>query len=117
MGYIHCVAMCIYTCFQITIEQAIKKLKTEVVNQILLQICGVSSVLEVQHISFEDMCMILNVVEEHFGQNNTVEKQSLHMAPMVDKCICKKVSILWGLSGRNGNDADGYEINIIVDYN
>ena len=98
-------------------QQAISEFQVEGVNQILLQICGVSSALEVEQIRFKEMCLILNAVEDHFGQRNVIEKQTLHMASSVDKSICQKVNIVWGLSNRKSGDANGYEINIIVGYN
>lgn len=97
-------------------QQAISEFQIEGVNQILLQICGVSSALEVEQIRFKEMCLILNAVEDHFGQRNVIEKQTLHLTSAVDKSICQKVNIVWGLSNRKSGDANGYEINIIVGY-
>ena len=97
-------------------KQTIREFNAEGVNQILLQICGVSSALEVEQIRFKEMCLILNAVEDHFGQRNVIEKQTLHVASSVDKSICQKVNIVWGLSNRKSGDANGYEINIIVGY-
>lgn len=97
-------------------QQAISEFQIEGVNQILLQICGVSSALEVEQIRFKEMCLILNAVEDHFGQRNVIEKQTLHVTSAVDKSICQKVNIVWGLSNRKSGDANGYEINIIVGY-
>lgn len=99
------------------LRQAINEFQTEGVNQILLQICGVSSALEVQHIRFKEMYLILNAIEDHFGQRDVIEKQTLHVASFVDKGICQKANIVWGLSNRKSGDANGYEINIIVGYN
>ena len=98
-------------------QQAISEFQVEGVNQILLQICGVSSALEVEQIRFKEMCLILNAVEDHFGQRNVIEKQTLHVASSVDKSICQKVNIVWGLSNRKNGNANSYEINIIVGYN
>ena len=98
-------------------KQAIREFKTERVNKILLQICRVSSALEVQHINYNEMCMILNAVEEHFGQKNVAEKQTLHVASTIDEEICKKVDIVWGLSDSKCDDVSDYEINVIVGYN
>ena len=86
-------------------QQAISEFQIEGVNQILLQICGVSSALEVEQIRFKEMCQILNAVEDHFGQRNVIEKQTLHVASSVDKSICQKVNIVWGLSNRTSGDA------------
>ena len=63
------------------------------------------------------MCMILNAVEDFFGQRDVIEKQTLHAASSVDKGICQKVNIVWGLSNRKRGDANGYEVDIIVGYN
>lgn len=63
-------------------------------RKVLLQICGVSSSLEVHNIKFNEMCIILRIIEEHFG----------------------KVDIIWGLSDRKTTETYGYEINIIVGY-
>ena len=98
-------------------KQAIREFNAEGVNQILLQVCSVSSALEVQHIRFEEMCMILNAVEEHFKQRDVIEKQTLYVDSFVDKSISQKVNIVWGLSNRKSGDANGYEVNIIVGYN
>lgn len=98
-------------------QQAISEFQIEGVNQILLQICGVSSALEVEQIRFKEMCLILNAVEDHFGQRNVIEKQTLHVTSAVDKSICQKVNIVWGLSNRKNGNANSYEINIIVGYN
>ena len=98
-------------------QQAISEFQVESVNQILLQICGVSSALEVEQIRFKEMCLILNAVEDHFGQRNVIEKQTLHVTSAVDKSICQKVNIVWGLSNRKNGNANSYEINIIVGYN
>ena len=97
-------------------QQAISAFQVEGVNQILLQICGVSSALEVEQIRFKEMCLILNAVEDHFGQRDVIEKQILHVASSIDKSICQKANIVWGLSNRKSGDANGYEINIIVGY-
>ena len=72
--------------------------------------------LKVEQIRFKEMCLILNAVEDHFGQRDVIEKQTLHVASSVDKSICQKVNIVWGLSNRKSGDANGYEINIIVGY-
>ena len=98
-------------------QQAISEFKVEGVNQILLQICGVSSALEVEQIRFKEMCLILNAIEDHFGQRDVIEKQALYVASSVDKSICQKVNIVWGLSYRKNGDANSYEINIIAGYN
>ena len=98
-------------------QQAISEFQVEGVNQILLQICVVSSAIEVEQIRFKEMCLILNAIEDHFGQRNVIEKQTLHAASSVDKGICQNVNIVWGLSNRKSGDANGYEINIIVGYN
>ena len=98
-------------------QQAISEFQVEGVNQILLQICGVSSALEVEQIRFKEMCLILNAVEDHFGQRNVIEKQTLHMVSSVDKSLYQKVNIVWGLSDRKNGNANSYEINIIVGYN
>lgn len=98
-------------------QQAISAFQVEGVNQILLQICGVSSALEVEQIRFKEMCLILNAVEDHFGQRNVIEKQILHVSSSIDKSICQKVNIVWGLSNRKNGNANSYEINIIVGYN
>ena len=97
-------------------QQAISEFQVEGVNQIMLQICGVSSALEVEQIRFKEMCLILNAVEDHFGQRDVIEKQILHVTSSIDKSICQKVNIVWGLSNRKSGDANGYEINIIVGY-
>ena len=97
-------------------QQAISEFQVEGVNQILLQICGVSSALEVEQIRFKEMCLILNAVEDHFGQRNVIEKQTLHMASSVDNGLYQKENIVWGLSNRKNGDANGYEINVIVGY-
>lgn len=98
-------------------RQAISEFQVEGVNQILLQICGVSSALEVEQIRFKEMYLILNAIEDYFGQRDVIEKQTLHVASFVDKSICQKANIVWGLSNRKSGDANGYEINIIVGYN
>ena len=98
-------------------RQAISEFQVEGVNQILLQICGVSSALEVEQIRFKEMYLILNAIEDYFGQRDVIEKQTLHVASFVDKSICQKANIVWGLSNRKNGDANGYEINIIVGYN
>lgn len=98
-------------------KQAIKEFKAEGVNQILLQVCGVSSALEVEYIRFKEMYLILNAVEEHFDQRDVIEKQTLYVASSVDKSICQKVNIVWGLRDRRNSDANNYEVNIIVGYN
>lgn len=69
-----------------------------------------------EQIRFKEMCLILNAVEDHFGQRNVIKKQTLHMASSVDKSLYQKVNIVWGLSNRKSGDANGYEINIIVGY-
>lgn len=98
-------------------KQAIGEFNPEGVNQILLQVCGVSSTLEVQPISFREMCMILNAVEEHFEQRDDVEPQTQHTTSFADKSISQKVNIVWGLSNRKSGDANGYEVYIIAGYN
>lgn len=77
-------------------QQAISAFQVEGVNQILLQICGVSSALEVEQIRFKEMCLILNAVEDHFGQRDVIEKQILHVVSSIDKSIYQKVNIVWG---------------------
>lgn len=98
-------------------KQAIKEFRAEGVNQILLQVCGVSSTLEVQPIGFREMCMILNAVEEHFGQRSVIETQTLHLASAIDNEVCKKVNIVWGVSDRTSDQTNGYEVYIIAGYN
>ena len=98
-------------------KQAIKEFRAEGVNQILLQVCGVSSTLEVQPISFREMCMILNAVEEHFEQRDDVEPQTQHTTSFADKSISQKVNIVWGVSDRTSDQTNGYEVYIIAGYN
>jgi hypothetical protein len=98
-------------------KQAIKEFRAEGVNQILLQVCGVSSTLEVQPISFREMCMILNAVEEHFEQRDDVEPQTPHTTSFADKSISQKVNIVWGVSDRTSDQTNGYEVYIIAGYN
>ena len=76
-------------------KQAIKEFNVDGAHRVLLQICGVSSSLEVRNIRLKEMHSLLCVIESHFGN----------------------VEIIWGLSDRKSDDANGYEVNIIVGYN
>lgn len=98
------------------LKQAIKEFKTEGAHQVLLQICGVSSALEVHEIRFKEMYMILKVVEEHFEKNQVAEKLVLHVTSALDKDYCKNVDIVWGLSHRKSTEINGREVNVIVGY-
>jgi hypothetical protein len=75
-----------------------------------------SSYLNATSVEMPHMCLILNAVDDHFGQRDVIEKQILHVTSSIDKSICQKVNIVWGLSNRKSGDANGYEINIIVGY-
>ena len=97
-------------------KQAIKEFKTEGAHQVLLQICSISSALEVHEIRLKEMCMILKVIEEHFGKNQIAEKLVLNVTSALDKDFCKNVDIIWGLSHRKSAEIDGCEINVIVGY-
>ena len=98
-------------------KQVVKEFKTEGAHQILLQICGISSSLEVHEIRFKEMCMILKVIEEHFEKNQVAEKLVSHVTSALDKDHCKNVDIVWGLSHHKSAEIDGREVNIIVGYN
>ena len=98
------------------LKQAIKEFKTEGAHQVLLQICGVSSALEVHEIRFKEMCMILKVIEEHFEKNQVAEKLVLHVTSALDKGFSKNVDIVWGLSHRKSTEINGREVNVIVGY-
>ena len=74
--------------------EAIKNFSKEGVHQILLQISGVSSSLEVHYITINEMNIVLKTLEEHFG----------------------KVKVIWGLSDRRSDDKSDYEVVIIVGY-
>ena len=97
-------------------KQVVKEFKTEGAHQVLLQICGVSSSLEVHEIRFKEMCMILKVIEKHFEKNQVAEKLVLHVTSALDKDHCKNVDIVWGLSHHKSAEIDGREVNIIVGY-
>ena len=97
-------------------KQAIKEFKIEGAHQVLLQICGIGSSLEVHEIRFKEMCMILKVIEEHFKKNQVAEKLLLNVTSALDKDFCKNVDIVWGLSHRKSAEIDGREVNIIVGY-
>ena len=70
-------------------KQVVKGFKTEGAHQVLLQICGISSSLEVHEIRFKEMCMILKVIEEHFEKHQVAEKLVLHVTSALDKDHCK----------------------------
>ena len=97
-------------------KQVVKEFKTEGAHQVLLQICCISSSLEVHEIRFKEMCMILKVVEEHFEKNQVAEKLVLHVTSALDKGFSKNVDIVWGLSHRKSTDINGREVNVIVGY-
>lgn len=98
-------------------KQVVKEFKTEGAHQVLLQICGISSSLEVHEIRFKEMCMILKVIEEHLEKNQVAEKLVSHVTSALDKDHCKNVDIVWGLSHHKSAEIDGREVNIIVGYN
>ena len=97
-------------------EQAVKEFKTEGVNQILLQFCGVSSSLEVEYIRFKEMCSVLRVIESHFQKKNIAEKMNREMILCMNEELYKNVDVVWGLSNGKAADTEGYEVNVIVGY-
>ena len=97
-------------------KQVVKEFKTEGAHQILLQICGVSSQLAVEHIRFKEMCSVLRIIESHFGKRNAYEKMNREMILSIKEEFNENVDIVWGLSNRKTAETDSYEINIIFGY-
>ena len=97
-------------------EQAIKEFKPEGAHQILLQICGVSSQLAIEYIRLKEICLVLRVIESHFGKRNVSEKMTREMILSMYKELYENIDLVWGLSHPKTTETDGYEVNIVVGY-